>query len=171
MSFAEDPEVVADLKLRSYTEHDRSRSKEPPTYVRPKFVGAWKCRTPACGALVDIIEETMERWAIFNRQLRAKGEPPIDTSQVVFCAACMELYRASSSDKRRKEVDRMADVIRQLKDRSSIISVEYNGQRHTLEVPEAYKRLEKWGHPDVPGLKQAIETAEVGSKRTKRVGL
>lgn len=173
MSFDEDPEVIADLRLRASTEHDRSRSHEPPTYKPPVFVAKWRCKTPGCGALVDVTEECMERLAVFNSRLRTIGEMPIDPHSVVYCADCLDRDKAARSDRRRREVDRMAAVIRGIKGGDFPIRVEWNGQAHQLDEREAYEKLERWGHPDVAGFKQAlIDGANSGGRgRTRKVGL
>ena len=51
-----DPEVVADLKLRAYSEHDRSRTRGADTYDwrAPVTVTQWKCKTPPCKAFATM---------------------------------------------------------------------------------------------------------------------
>lgn len=171
MSDELDPEVIADLRLRASTERDTSRAKEAPTWTPAKIFGQWCCRTPGCGAMVDVTEDCFERWSIFNRELRRRGEDPLDPKLIVYCDRCEGLFRAASADKRRKEVDRMAEVIRQLKDGAETLDVTWNGQRHTLSKTEAYEKLQKWGHPDAHGLKQAIEEKASSGKRTKIRGM
>ena len=170
--FEPDPEVVADLRLRASTERDTTRSAKPPEYVPPTFVAKWRCKTPGCGALVDVTEESMERLAVFNGRLRSKAEAPLDPHSIVFCADCEQRNDAAQSERRRREVDRMAIVIRGVKSGQFPLRVTWNNTEHTLTEAQAYEKLERWGHPDVPGLKQAIaeRNATSGAKRTRKAG-
>lgn len=153
-----DPEVVADLKLRAYSEHDRSRTRGDGAYdwCPPVVVTQWKCRTPACKVFVDVNAETVERWEIFNKRIRAAGEKAIASHEVMWCSACVNLHSAAQSQLLRKQVDRMADVIRQLKAGEPVIRWRSKSGDHTGNEAEALIALKRWGHPDVEGLSAVI---------------
>lgn len=160
--FEPDPEVIADLKLRAHTEYDRTRSR-PAAYVwnPPKIVGAWKCRNAACKAIVDVPDDAMEQFCMFNAELRRRDEDPLDHSKILYCSDCLAEYKATASQRRRGQVDRMAVAIKQLKE-----SGDATRERDLIA------QLEQWGHPDVEGLVKAIterrvaESGRVGKKRT-----
>lgn len=155
MSDELDPEVQADLRLRSSSQYDSSRSRPSATALgtwKPdKPAGMWRCRgrnaQHPCPwrSMVPVTAETIERLMIFNGQLRARGETPIDSGEVVRCEQC----RAGIAEARpvilRKRVDDIAALIRKLKESADPCSER-----------EMITQLEKWQHPDVPGLLRAI---------------
>lgn len=144
--FEPDPEVIADLQLRDATERDRSRTRRASYAWTPsKIVGAWRCKNLRCPAFVEVTEETMERFCMFNSQLRSRGEAPLDPSKILYCDPCITEYKRTAPDRRRAQMDRMAVVIRQLKD-----SGDASRERDLIA------QLEEWGHPDVTGLVKAI---------------
>ncbi len=167
MSEELDPEIVADLKLRAYSEHDRSRSCGEGVYdwKPPITVTQWKCRTPPCKVFVDVDAETVERWEIFNRRLKAQGEKPIASHDVMRCASCEVELAKIQPIRLRKRADRTASVIKQLKAGDKVIRFKDNDGDHGANEAEAFQMLRKWGHPDVEGLQQAM--AERGSPNKK----
>jgi hypothetical protein len=171
MSFEEDPEVVADLKLRAYTQRDRSRSGEPDYDWKPPPVATqWKCRTPPCKAFVDVTTETLERWQLFNEQLKRNGDKSIGSHEVLWCESCLAEHRRIQPDRLRKRVDRMASVIRQIKDGDKTIRYRTNDGEVTCDQRAALAQLRVWGHPDVDGLIAKLAEVSKGSatKRTRR---
>lgn len=147
MSEEFDPEVARDIQLREDSRRDFARTRGRGVYDwQPSpVVGKWKCRVPVCTNFVDVTEQAMETWALFNRELRRRGEAPIETSKVLYCPRCLAEYKRTAPDRRRGQVDRMGDGIRQLK-ASPDPSSEH----------ELIKQLEQWGHPDVHGLLQIL---------------
>ncbi len=105
MSHVEDPEVIADLKFRAYTERDRSRGGADYDWKQPETIGAWKCRVPACGVLVGVTQDAMERVAMFNRELHRRGEAPLDINAIVYCDRCRDEFKRTAADRRRGQVD------------------------------------------------------------------
>ncbi len=148
MSAEEDPEVVADLKLRAYTEHDRSRTRGVGVYEwrAPEAAEIWNCR--GCGSPVPVTEEALHACGTFDRELVRKGEPPLVRNRIVFCSDCKEQGFKISADRNRKAIDTLADLIRQLKDEPP------PNEAYTAELLRKCALLH---HPDVDGLKQAIE--------------
>ena len=120
MNELDDPEIIADLQLRSSSQYDSTRLRpgaESHAAWRPsRVIGKWKCRTPPCRNLVDVTEETMEYWAKCNGWLRARGEAPLDTETILRCESCEEQVKAKRGPWLRNRVDEIASVIRQLKD-------------------------------------------------------
>lgn len=170
-----DPEVVADLQLRAYSEHDRSRSRGDGVYdwKPPAVVTQWKCRTPPCKVFVDVNTETVERWEIFNKRLRAAGEKPIGSHEVMICESCQAEHAKIQPLRLRKRVERMADVIRQLKAGDKVIRYKTNEGDVATNEADAFKQLRVWGHPDVDGLIAAIgdKRNAAPAKRERRGGL
>ncbi|MBA3421673.1 MAG: hypothetical protein H0U12_07240 [Thermoleophilaceae bacterium] len=150
MSFEEDPEVIADLKLRAYSEHDTSRARPSRDrigrWAPDKTVGAWRCRRSGCAGLFAVTAEAVEHVEIFNRELARRGEDAIDLRQVAWCDGCRAAWLASRSTKARERVDAIAELVRELK---------ASNQPRTLT--EQIKQLRKWNHPDLDGLLSAIE--------------
>jgi hypothetical protein len=165
-----DPEVLADLRLRASSERDSSRARPSASLLgtwKPdeKPAGMWRCRGRGKGkapcpsnAIVPVMADTMERLMIFNQRLRSMGEDPIDTDDVVRCDPCQRAINAARSGLLRQRIEEMAQVIRDVK-----ASGNPRGERAKIA------QLEKWGHPDVAGLLQAIEDRLRGGKG-KRMG-
>lgn len=157
-----DPEIVDDLRLRAASEHDRSRTRISSTTLgtwapRERIVGAWKCRTPPCRTMIDVSEDTMERWAQFNVMLRSRGEEPLDTSTIMRCDRCQAEVNRRRPELLRKRHDEMAECIRQLKDSPD-----------PRREHELIKQLTLWHHGDVPGLLDAIERRTSAAKGRKK---
>ncbi len=150
MSFEEDPEVVADLKLRAYSEHDTSRARPSRDrigqWTPDKTVGAWRCQRPGCVNLFAVTAEAIEHVEIFNRELARRGEGPIDLRKVAWCDGCRAAWLANRSVKARERVDAIAKLVRELKASSQ-----------PQKLTEQIEQLRKWRHPDVDGLLSAID--------------
>lgn len=126
----------------------------------PRDVTRWQCR--ACRSLVGITADALELFEKFNDVLIRRGEPHLDNRQIVFCRDCRVPYRQKLAEHNTKRVAEMREVIRRLK-----------GSRNPEAERAAIKQLETWGHPDVPGLVQAIRNrldgiAPDGQKQRKR---
>ncbi len=173
MSFEEDPEVVADLKLRAYTERDKSRTRTAEyDWKPPPVVTQWKCRTPPCKEFVDVDAETIERWEIFNRELRKRGEKPIASHEVLWCASCLGEHARIRPDRLRARVERMRSVIQQLKAGDQTIRYRTNDGEVATDERAALEQLKAWGHPDVPALVESIRQRNATpSKRERRGGM
>jgi hypothetical protein len=144
MSDEPDPEVIDDLKLRAASMFDRSRNAREARWVPPVFVDKWPCKTPACKKPVEITEETMDRYVMFNRMLAARSEEKLDFTQIVSCDSCRAELTRTAPDRRRKQVDRMRPVIQQVK-----------ASKNPEAEIAAIRQLESWKHPDIAGLVQA----------------
>jgi hypothetical protein len=160
--FEPDPEVIADLRLRESTSRDASRTRiESYAWSPPAIVAKWRCRNAKCKSFADVPEDAMEALCTFNAQLRARGEEPLETNLILYCDPCLAEFKATAATRRRAQVERMAVVIKQLKE-----------SRDPERERDLIAQLEKWGHPDVAGLVQAIterrsaESGRVGKKRS-----
>lgn len=166
MSFDEDPEVLADLRLRESSAYDRERARPvdiSKLWSPPVFVAEWRCRfpgpkspAPPCRVMIPVSSDDVERLQIHNDELSRRGEQPIETHEVMLCDAHRKLaaeYRA----KRLPELHtKLRDAIQKLK--------QSNSPRIEKELIET---LHKLHHPDVEGLLQALEE-KLGSKRKGR---
>lgn len=161
----EDPEVVADVQLRASTERDSSRSR-PNQFVlgswRPDGpVAQWNCRRPGCHTLVDVTQDGVDRLEQANAMLVRLGQRKILDTEVLWCPACSKAFFDARSDRLRVKVDRLAELIRKLKDSTTPRS------EHLLLTD-----IEKCHHPDIRGLLDAIDArrAKPGerSKRERR---
>lgn len=163
MSNEPDPEVLADLDLRESSVHDRSRTR-PTEYALGRWatdadVAWWYCKglnkANPCPqkAIVGVTADVVEQVFRFNAMLRSRGEPPLDTAELVRCMACRRGIAAQRPAALRKRCDEMAECIRQLKASSD-----------PRRERELIKQIETWGHPDVPGLLQAIDERRRGGK-------
>jgi hypothetical protein len=143
----QDPEVLADLAFREASVRDpnRTRSDSNYTWTPPTSVGVWACRNPHCRRLTKIYQANLDAFHTFNRMLAARDEPPLDGTKIAFCEDCTVENNRTAPARRRAQVDRMADAIRQLK-----ASTDPEQER------ELITNLVKWGHPDVAGLVTAI---------------
>ncbi len=169
MSDDEDPEVRADAQLRASSMFDRTRTGEPNyAWQPPAVIGAWKCRTPACKRFCDVTEDTFSAMAMWNRELARRGDAPLEINATLWCDSCRAEMRRTAPDRRRGQVDRMAKVIKQLKDGKTAIDVPGEKGNELVNVEAAYKLLEKWGHPDVAGLRQCLAEKTSPNKRAQR---
>jgi len=170
MSEELDPEVIADLQLRAYSQHDRTRTRGDGVYDwKPApSVTQWKCRTPPCKVFVGVDADTIEQWEMFNRELVKRGERPIASHDVMRCPSCEAELAKIQPLRLRKRVERMADVIRQLKDGKEQIRFKDNSGDHIASRAEALEKLREWGHPDVAGLTQALAEKSSPNKKPRR---
>lgn len=165
MSDEMDPEVIADLKLRAYTEHDSSRTRRAVSAIGgggpEPFVAAWACRNPPCAKPVPVTQTAIDTLAQFNGEPYkfARESRPIKESHVVACPECEHLardYRAKAMDTRRYELSKAIKLLKEKKN-----------PRDEKDLVELLKKLR---HPDVAGLIEAIETRHKlpGNKRASR---
>lgn len=146
MSWEEDPEVVADLRLRAATERDRSRTGPVLLHQAAAVVAHWPCR--ACRQPTELTEAGADRFEAFNRVLRARGEEPIATGAVLFCDSCRVEGTAYASKRNRDHVDKLAEKIR-----------EYKASHDSRRQAELEHEMAKLHHPDLPGLVEAVKQA------------
>lgn len=152
MSDEEDPEVIADLQLRAYTEKSRNGLSEAAfgqairAAAKPKIIGQVPCRA-RCGSLVDWTEEAEESFATFNRKLLSTRDAPLDKTRIVFCIRCRDRGRLEAAAINREHIDRLREVIRRVKASS-----------HPDSEHDLHKQLRELRHPDVEGLLEALRT-------------
>lgn len=159
MSDEIDPEVLADLRLRASSQHDRTRTGAG-TWSPPKIVDRVPCRN-RCGAVVAWTAEAEDTFQTFNRQLAARADAPLDKTRIMFCARCEAEGRAQRATGLRGLHAKVAEAIRELK----------NGCEPDRER-ELLAKLSKAGHPDVKGLEQWLrEKAAKSSRRVTRGSL
>lgn len=157
MSAEPDPEVLADLALRRDSERDRTRARTARyDWSPPAIAGQWRCRNPQCRAWVPVSVDAFEAAAVFNAQLKRKGESPLDVDTLVMCDACRELTTGWVAKKRRDQVERMRAAIIELKQ-----TQKPERQRELLE------QLRIWHHPDVDGLENWLRERDKASGRGK----
>jgi hypothetical protein len=146
VSWEDDPEVVADLRLRAASERDRTRTGPVATYEAAAVVAHWPCR--ACRQPTELTETGADRFTFFNRALVARGEAPIDTGAVLFCGACRAEGTTYASRRNREHVDKLAEKIR-----------EYKASHDSRRQAELEHEMAKLHHPDLPGLVEAVRQA------------
>lgn len=165
MSEEFDPEVAADLALRDSTSRERGGMS------RDGFAAAIRAAAPSktidkvpcrarCGRLADWTQEAQDAFDTFNRKLIAEREAPLDKTRIVFCGECRGSGSKLSADANRKHADKLAELIRELKDEPP------PNPRRERELLEAIKGL---NHPDVDGLIQAIRDKRAKQPTGKRV--
>jgi len=147
----EDPEIVADLALRSATERDPTRTSDA-NYERAvkellddPVVTRWPCRGRGCNELVDAPRSAVESMDVFNRQLERRRQPLIRTSEVLYCQRCKARLQQEADAARRAKDERLAPVVKLL------IQSSQPEREHAL-----IRQLREWKHPDVDGLVQAL---------------
>lgn len=155
MSDEPDPEVIADLRLRAASEHDRSRARSLKIYdwKQPEFVGSWPCRRPGCKGRFDVQDDDIARFNMFNRELAKKNEQGIKPSDVAYCEPCKGVYVATAANRRRGLVEKLRVLI-----------VELKASRDPAGEKELLEKMKAMHHPDIPGLIEAIRTK--GEKQT-----
>jgi hypothetical protein len=157
-----DPEVQADLALRAETMRDRRpASTHLYGWTTPVDVSAWPCRG-GCMRMVGVTEDTLDYKAQMDRMLKARSEMPLERDKIVFCEECRASLRKTAADLNRKQVDKLAAIIRELKEPH----IDGTRERELLE------NARKLNHPDVDGLIQALAeqrkrdgNAKVGKRR------
>lgn len=164
MSDDEDPEVVADLQLRAYTAASRPRMSDEDfaqaikKAASPAVIGVVPCRA-RCGAVVDWTQEAEHAFESFNRKLLREREAPLDKTRIVFCNGCRAKGAKMSAENNRKQVDKLGEIIRELKDEPP------PNPARERELVEAIKAL---NHPDVDGLVQAVREKRAKQPAGKR---
>lgn len=161
----EDPEVVADRQLQTYTAASRPGLTESEfaakirEVAKPSIVGVVPCRN-RCGSVVDWTEESEYAFEVHNRELQRQNEPSLDKTKIVFCPSCVAKGRAIRADANRKHTDLLAEKIRALKDASN-----------PSDERELIKQIEKLGHPDVPGLLGTIAEKNSKGRRIRKADI
>jgi hypothetical protein len=158
----EDPEVIADLQLRAYTEKTRKGLSEAGfkaaivAAAKPDIIGEVPCRG-RCGAVVGWTQQAEDAFNVWNGILARKVEAPLDKTRIVFCNSCRDLGRKIAGESNRKHIETLASVIRQVK-----ASGNPDGETKLLE------RLKELNHPDVFGLLEALRAKRDKSGPGKR---
>ena len=145
MSWEEDPEVVADLRLRSSTARSR-QDNGPVAWRAPVIVATWPCRNGACRKPVQVTADGLAAAESARRRY-----PDIADHELVVCDACQAMLNAHASVVCRRRVESLAKLIR-----------EYKETRDPHRMAELERELEKARHPDVPGLVQAVRDRREG---------
>lgn len=138
-----DPEVEADLRKRSASERDPSRTRTAVSPMGGSVVTAWPCAATGCTETVLVTEDAVFTLDVFNAELEKRGEAPI--APAAFCpphAAQRNRVGANALEGRRDET---RELVRQVRNSSNAHG----------EVA-AIARLRRLGHPDVDGLLQAL---------------
>lgn len=158
MSHEEDPEVIADLQLRAYSEHDSSRTRGAGVYDWKKAgdVAWWPC-AGACGDLVGVTEDICEYRHQFNGYLRKRMEADIPIDRIVLCPKCRTRMLQERAYRKWEQKERVAKMIRELKD-----------QKDPATAKDLIKNLEEEHHPDIKGLIEAIESKRSGGNSVRR---
>lgn len=157
----EDPEVVADLKLRAKTTYDKSRTGGADAYGwhEPATVAAWCCRNKGCRAPVRVTQDAVDMLATMNRMAKARGYERIREDEVMFCTLCEVAMR--------KERDRISSRLSEVLHKAI---VELKAGPGAERERELVKKLEALGHPDVPGLVQSLREKKQSKKTTRMRG-
>lgn len=160
-----DPEVLADLRFRDESERDSSRQRTARYDWRPaedEPVELWRCRNPKCSRKAMAYREHVDSAAMFDGQLASRDETPLDRSKILYCESCIVEFKRTAPDRRRGQVERMAVVIRKLKESS-------DPERERAHI----EQLREWGHPDVDGLIKCLveKRAQASGRSGKRRGL
>jgi len=160
--------------LRSDSMRDRSRSRTADyQWSKPVYVTSWPCRG-RCGALVPITQDAIDRAEIFDRRLAEVGDEngnrePIDRARIVFCDACRDAGRKMAPENKRRHVDAMALLIREL--RGGTTNPDPPGPAPSpAREAEIIQKLRAMKHPDVDALVQTIREKrnQGGSGKPKR---
>ena len=157
----DDPEVVADLKLRARTEYDRTRTKGADIYDwrEPATVAAWCCRNRTCRIPVRVTQDAVDNLAMMNRQAKARGFERIREDEIMYCPLCEIALRAE----RGVMASRISSVMNK-----HIVELK-KGVSKEREA-ELLKKLDALGHPDVKGLEQALHEKKNAKKSTRAQG-
>lgn len=153
-----DPEVLADLHLRAATEREPTRMRDMPTWKPAAIVDHVPCRN-RCGRVVEWTDEAEHAFETWNRILLAKRDAPLDKTRIVFCDACRMSGVQPGADRNRKQHEMLRERIRYLKQ-----SANPDGETKVID------EIKKLGHPDVPGLLEALRQkreAKSGGRRAK----
>jgi hypothetical protein len=153
-----DPEVLADLQLRSATlaaRGDRYTRPSPAAlYVKPADAEFWKCRFPTCQERIGVVQDVVERLAIFNAYLATRGERAIPNDCILICA---EHLRLANEERARRRTDRVARVIANVK------RLRENPAGDPNALPDVIAELRRDHHPDVDGLIASLMARHLGN--------
>lgn len=147
-------EIDEDAVARAESLRDPSRTRKEPKWVPPVVLDRVLCRGN-CGALVEWTEDTEAAFRMWNAELAKRDEFPLEPNKIIFCEGCRRKGREFSRERNDKAREIMARNIRELK------AAEDPGKELTR-----IKRIEALGHPDVPGLIEAIRTKRPTRRRT-----
>lgn len=148
-----DPEDLADRQLRAASERDTKRTREPARIGATDVAAKWLCRR-CRSAMVDVSSDVVHGLEVSNRQLRTRGEPEIQTHQVVFCEACTPIARRERAERIARESAESAKLIREL---NSLID-------NDLREASIAARLRELGH-NVPALLREAKTRRDEKRR------
>lgn len=164
MSDEEDPEVAADLALREHAAATRPRMSDAQfgralnKAAAPAVIGVVPCRG-RCGSVVDWTEEAEHAFDAFNRKLSRDREAPLDKTRIAFCNRCRTHGAKLSAENNRKQVDKLAELIRELKDEPP------PRPDRERDIVEKIKAL---NHPDVDALVLTIREKRAKQPAGKR---
>lgn len=149
MSDEEDPEVRRDLELRESSRYDRSRSRISEAAIGNATVAAtvayWSCRNRVCRKPCAVGDEAIFAFEVHNRQLRARGEEPLNTAEIMICADCRTLSQRKIADRNRERVEELRGLIQRMK-QSTNPRAEHDLIRQMTDLR----------HPDVTGLIESL---------------
>lgn len=147
----DDPEAIADLQLRAKTERERPKT-DGAVWIPPRIVAQWPCR--GCGAEVEVTDEGARALDAFNASLAARGERPLSTQAIAWCAQCASRAAAARAAANAQQNARIAIAVRELR-----------ATRHGTERWTGLLRdLTALGHPDVKALAKAIQETQQGRR-------
>lgn len=150
-----DPEQLADLRLRSASEHDRGRSRTTARVMGGDDPAErWPCRRCTI-AMVEVNATTVAALESSNALLAKRGERMIPKSQVVFCSTCEPIARRERAERYDRERAEIAELIRELR---SLID-------NDLREASIAARLRELGHANVPALLSEAKTRRAEKRR------
>lgn len=168
----DDPEVAADLRLRTETEATRPRRDFGALLRRasesPVYVDHWPCRA-GCNRMVPIEQEAVRGLEVFNAQLKRRGEDPIQQAKVVFCDECRAKGVSMAAERNRKHVDALAALIRELRGGTTHPEPPGPSPAPEREV-EICRAIRLMHHPDPEALFRAVRESRdsIGGKAARR---
>lgn len=152
----QDPEVVADMRLRAATEASRPAAPMP-SWKPPEVAAQWKCRHPRCSRLVDVPPDAVEYRDMFNRMLTARGEAPMSTDAIVVC-----------DEHRRELADFKVEYLRRQNERLKLNIQRLKASRDPERETELIAEIRRDHHPFVDELVQSLaEKVRNGTSRKR----
>lgn len=109
----------------------------------PEIVASWPCRD--CKAPVALTSAGADAFASANKQLRKRGEKPLDSTQVLRCAHCVAAEKAGEGD---RNAAWSANVNR--------LVAELRATRNPLEAARLTAELRRSGAPGIASLIESI---------------